>query len=73
MDKLAGASVKYFEAVVISKQDEREAFSTKPGYFKHFEVKRVRTTSLVVPPYLVRNSLFSPVYHVEKLIVVNTN
>lgn len=73
MDKLASVSIKNFEAIVISKQDEGEGLSTKPRDFKHFEVKRVGTTSLVMPSYLVRYSFLRTIYHVEEFIVVYTH
>ena len=73
MDKLASVGVKYFETIVISKQDKGEAISAESRDFKDFKVKRIGTTSLVMPSYLVRDSFLSSVNHVEKFIVVYTH
>jgi len=73
MDKLAGASIKYLDAIVISQQHEGEALSAEARDLKDFEVKGVRTASLVMPSDLVRYGFLSSVNHVEKFVVINTH
>lgn len=73
MDKLAGASIKYLDAVVVSQQHEGEALSTEARDLKDFEVKGVGTASLVMPSDLVRYSFLGSIDHVEKFIVVNAH
>ena len=66
MDKLAGASIKYLDAVVVSQQHEGKALCTEAGDFKHFEVKGVGTASLVMPSDLVRYGFLGSIDHIEK-------
>lgn len=73
MNELTAVCVEHFDPVVVPKQNEGEGLSAKARDFKHFEVKRVGTTSLIVPSDLVRYRLLSSINHVKILVVIHTD